>query len=1656
MKMKHSFFICIVSAFILPIKSYSQNANPFNGSLQYGLPLLSVPSDRGNAVPISLSYGGNGISVEQPSSDVGLGWGLSAGGSIVRSVSGIPDDFNGNLFNQNNKQFSLQKGTLHGPTSMDILTSQRNLDSTQFYFPNYDSYNVSGPGIGGSMTPLILNYLAFKRDNQYNFTYDADNSGTWKTPQFIFNGDFSDTLVSRHYPTTPVNSSTPFKMPKDIISGACYNDATSYYGKKGTGTGGNCAENYDPTTNRLASSNFVEYTMGTYGIESFTITNSAGFVYIYNLPVYSNYSINYSYPLSNDYGVPRYTNSFNPDIKTGTNDNYFIEHQFSGGTYITEYKETNRVAKEWKLTAIKGPDYVDANSNQTIDDADKGYWVVFDYKLWSNNFTTRYPAYGYNQYFGLDSKTANFAMSDPYKRSGKLASVSLLNEELYYLNSIKTSTHKAILVRDLRMDEVGANPSADSGLQDSVKIDQSGTIASWHGNMFDDAGYGTDFAGSYKNYPVNNYIKTVQLGNVDKIVLNFKLFDLAKRSNGGSWLYDNLHIYAGPNDTYPEISFTYNSQNYSSPFNTPSSIPGTNIDVTITNYTATAITFKIEEFGLSTNYGTGNFNIEWHASGKKTPQLYVKRVLLFNNSYTLPSLSSISNSNTKFDLTSTTNTTAPLYNETWYQTNKTLLDINTLKGSVLEYDYSLANKYYRNINCDDYYKNTRLSSPSQVLQNLSVTTSTLGTGKLTLNKVISLELGGTQFLPSYKFDYNSTITNDNPDYNPMKTDYWGFYKSDVSSLGYYGYVTDVSKDYVDAWSLRKITQPYGGITEIEYESNSYNKVLKGTGGHRGPSRIYPISSLPVQTDGSININLEEGTNLSSDLAQVYSSSAQSNSITAEAFIPMNELPNAHNPINGVTLINYFGTMSYSYNPTTPLPIIPTSVAFTSEAQIESPIFKQCTNYNVAIYNNGYEYTGNGWVRFNFPTGMTVYGNGNRVKKIIERNNTKDAYTTLYEYEDGVALSEADRFTNPRYRYAKGASCSLPEKLEPAGSDKFDLAPDIGYSKVKIKNLGQVNASKGWNEMLFNTSDALNGETLEYIDNYKVNNSQKSTFTSTVIISGNTCSRVDTGSVVEFIDKFSPYWGLLIEDKAYDVNNHMLSRSVMEYENTEQGAMVENFTFGVNKGYFYWEPGWGTPGPCNQFEAEKTLYQTCIKRHYPVVLKKTTTYGMGSKTISETLRRDEITGEETSVRISSDNKSTANNIKVPAFRISAFANMGPKSINSAYANVLGAEAYHYAVIDSSLTGTGQSVNFAGAGANIYTKSALTRGYNISTNTYTNTTVTLPNWYNNKSYAWIGAQGSIDTYGLYKRSELTSNPFNFSNPTSSDIKWRMTGEISLMDDKGHTLETRSFNNKFSSNKLDFSGKYLIAQASNCNYKSFTFCGFELDNTTLGLGVNDGEINMPASYSSVIVPSGIGGFVPHTGKYVAQVLSGGMGPNYSVANEGTGSNGEELGLLRDRVYRASVWVYNSSSSGANLVMNLNGSIGGSATDQTVSMNINDAKAITIGNWKLLSIDIKVPYNYTSTGGSSNKLTAYLEVQGGGSAWFDDFQFHPVESGTSAKVFDLTNGRIVADLNTEGFATKYVYDAAGNLIDTYQEIPNVGLKLIKHKTFNYARGTN
>ncbi len=67
------------------------NVDQYTGTASVGIPIYDYSTD-GLGLGVSLGYTAKGIRVDELASPVGLGWGLSAGGTITRQIAGIEDE----------------------------------------------------------------------------------------------------------------------------------------------------------------------------------------------------------------------------------------------------------------------------------------------------------------------------------------------------------------------------------------------------------------------------------------------------------------------------------------------------------------------------------------------------------------------------------------------------------------------------------------------------------------------------------------------------------------------------------------------------------------------------------------------------------------------------------------------------------------------------------------------------------------------------------------------------------------------------------------------------------------------------------------------------------------------------------------------------------------------------------------------------------------------------------------------------------------------------------------------------------------------------------------------------------------------------------------------------------------------------------------------------------------------------------------------------------------------------------------------------------------------------------------------------------------------------------------------------------------------------
>ncbi|OJJ16053.1 hypothetical protein BKI52_35375 [marine bacterium AO1-C] len=181
-------------------------------SLYTGIPSINVPiynlSSRHLSVPVSLSYHYTGLKPNEQTSWVGLGWALSAGGVITRTVRGKPDELSSIGYHAIKNQLKMEY--VHEYTGNDATKLAqaeqewaflKNIANGQYDGqPDVFSFNVAGytgkffleKQSDGSFKAYTIPYQNVKIELQGGFP-----SGTWKITvpngtQYTFGGSGSD------------------------------------------------------------------------------------------------------------------------------------------------------------------------------------------------------------------------------------------------------------------------------------------------------------------------------------------------------------------------------------------------------------------------------------------------------------------------------------------------------------------------------------------------------------------------------------------------------------------------------------------------------------------------------------------------------------------------------------------------------------------------------------------------------------------------------------------------------------------------------------------------------------------------------------------------------------------------------------------------------------------------------------------------------------------------------------------------------------------------------------------------------------------------------------------------------------------------------------------------------------------------------------------------------------------------------------------------------------------------------------------------------------------------------------------------------------------------------------------------------------------------
>lgn len=1559
MKDKRSFgrgmCVAIILAFTsAPISTIAQNVyapyeksvNPFTGDLGWGTPLTTLTGSHGESFPISIGYSSN-IGTNTPASWVGLGWNLDVG-TINRQMLGFPDD--DDSYTQHERYYkngvevtadyekTIGVGPMHytsftqaADQTMDVMFSSFD-EAGQILTPAFDKFHVSSPLLSNSFSlvqhevPELVtgseteykkffgsspNEIKFKQFKSNGIDYksaDDANDATTNFASFQFENDPLSTYYIEYFTNADISKSNPdLKVQYDFIE---------YHDESGTA--------FDRSSLNTNMPN---------SIGAFTVVTPEGMKLYFSLPVLTKSVHSYYFPVD-DNGNIELINEATHSIEK---DDAFIS--------------------SWKLTAITGPSYIDANSNGYPDDGDEGYWIRFSYSKWADDFEERTPYYDLNS--GITAAEQKY-FEDTERISQ--ANVSITKKELYYIDAIETDIEKVVFFKDLRKDEFG------------------------------------DVSGNTLAHP--------QL--LLKRVVRFWKDGLSISKNN---------------------SVTSQSSNFISP------------------NTGTLATYR-DKIYLEADYQAGSF-----AS-------------------------------------------------------------NILNHKSLTFDYSLAPKYYNNIDhFVAYASRSKINQANTTNDDIYSKPTISGTaGKLTLQEIQHFENGNVNIFDKHQFNY----TGLNPDYHHDYFDYWGNYNPSVTNRNKLRFRSGQNPQNICSWLMDEIIYPNGTKLEVNYEPDRYKSYLQNSSPNPTTGMVIGKNMKIISINSSNSTAVVE-VELFSDSDKELLESLAGRTVTFHSRIwtPCG---------SSVDYIYLYGTRFYSgsnsnltFSNLTVNNKVTMTCHISNDGNSQYSLDPSCTslplNTNITNLN---------WVYFTSDDN-TTYGGGSRVSdlRIYESALSSDYFKVDYTYHNGVATaSPADVYMAPE-------GYGIGNRNTPFNA----LPSQVGYGKVELAHYGLDFSKKDRSEMEFKhvnkgnqnffrgslsvTSSADNLCVIDpnWINTISIkaiwrmmmeNDSEKienvppliqcviSSYVNDVIIAGNSnlsssdynnwqlieafiygnptiadvpflkststghlyCTRssvsCDDEKIVypastnyyNFYDPISDggvrrvynlldeseLFGQMIRLSTYDEDDNLILRDDYQYATKAKMTMRYANSFGKKA-----DVDAGTKIRRNEVVHTKTY-------SYP---RRKNIYNNGLRYYEEITAFHPNTGKVTESTYYNPTKGIDKIETTYLVDDNTYSAISSKSnLKLLYENMVGIDpekatsATHDPSVRSNLIEIKWKEKKTLKGIddkeNIYLdQNALSSALNTEESTQAFSKTTDYRVYDSNSDKFIFENRDVYTAkhpALVEPSILSLD----RNGTQFDLS-----EQKLVDERRLTLE--SFNHQTelrSAVRYVHDGRFPMAQVTNCSYMSFTCSGFETveDGTPYFEGeVRGSSLRYKPTVSDITEA--------HTGEYVLRLTSSNDEAYFTTNTLGSPSQ-----LMTGRHYLASVWVNNSSYTGTpQLKVEIDGTTDGGTTTyyQAYTKDINTSGNVVIGDWTLLEIVFEVPEAYVSDNPNSAVPGQAFEelritLSNSGTCYFDDLRFHPVDVPLEVSVYDPKHGRVSHALDNNNMYEKYIYDAAGRVIETYREIPS------------------
>jgi hypothetical protein len=1422
-------------------------------------------------------------------------------------------------------------------------------------YPDFDNYNVTAQGLAGSMRPFAYQNTLYSQNKLDNQNHNNDiktrivgaNRQTNSTYQFRFLNDFSNSFrqEAKDFNDSEFNFDNPV-----------YGNSDGEYG-------------YSSSRNQLAGSKHVEWftnaeiASGVAGQKGFIKARSGAYeTYSYDKRI-GGFMITNASGVTYHYALPAY--SFNEYTYT--------EEVNSPGERWNTLCKPNAYAYTWYLTAVTGPDYVDRNNNGFADAEDWGYWVEFNYGKWASNYSWRNPSEDFHK--DIDQDFRNFSVGQ---------------KEVYYLNTVKTRTHTAVFVKELRADAKSITYFREGGFDVIPETNETGTNYNFRPRP---ARRGTE------NGTTRPPVPSCRIPNSSRFpISSLKLKEIVLLKN------EDFEKVGGDSISSLSENYNFSTTEYGDGSNRsdrPTTIQYTNGNNVIDVFDIR----KITDFN-STKLNSIEFNYDYSLS-KETPNSFDETGSIFSipkvSTINMPRLGKLTLNSIEFAGKNGTKITPPISFE---------YDLDVSKPENNDNIRILPNSSVRQIQLGDASKfnegDLLRFSVNQVEYYLVI-----------LKKEGSL--CKVQYLgkvPAFQNERTAqAFRTKNPPYDKDRYDMWGLYKSDyeanMNNENIKRTTTPISAKNVDAWSLRQINSILGSHINIDYESDQFSKSVLAhntTFIINGASIEGPNIRLAIKPE-SINGNPEE----------IY---AQGRLIDVHLFIESS---------------NYDGNGNSTYCSRIP-EVYSTLKGNNTKARVVSsgPTWVLIRHDDMLNYLTDHDY-----VRHRVLTGnidadnpSINFGGGLRVSSISTSDPVSGVVNrTRYNYNfnlgnqdtfisSGVTSYEPVVFPAsdlPLFRAESNFPCVsggdgvvnkfkneykayLYKKLSYLLALSREVpGPGVMYSNVTVQDEtrqadGTVFKSAGkslyeyevFNEGMIGKKEYAYKE----LGNSRVSNLALKDYTSRIGKLKRTVTYDDHG------------------DKLTEVINHYLHDQIAEKSFSVQSAKYENMLAAYQ-------------------------YQGLIKERYGDARTMTENGNVINKTV--------MSGRDTYpvIQTGTTQIDYKNGVKVEQTNLGFdfYSGAVAKAVNSdSYGNRFLTEVTSAYKIYPAL---GLKINQSNGNTNknMLSQKALSVTYKAdfynnpvgvisatATTWSNNNNVLDPNgaltsngqdkvWRMKSSYTWMpegAAQGNITPLSSFQ---------SYFGQGSSNPSWKNTAEVKLYDVYSKTLEITDLNKNSTVNKMGYKNAKVVMTGNPAVYDELAFSGAEEGFSGNGLSLFGGKLT---SGSANVVQG-----IAHTGERSLLMGAGAKGFNYGVPLSK---------LDRKRNYSVAAWVKPQSGdiSGVRLYYQLDGG-------QEIAITPGSQK--NAAGWYL--IEMIIPASALQ----GNTITTGCKNNGTENVYVDDFRFQPANGQSNAYVYDTFTGKLTYVLDNNNLYTKFEYDQAGRLIKTYKEVlGKTTVPLIKETVYNYG----